>query len=151
MQFEENKEKFIMVPNYKNSFIYFLLKNNEVVYVGQTKKGISRPFAHTNKDYDSIRIMYCKNDELDYFEDKYITKYKPIYNKQVNYKYNYSFTMVKGLIRKNTNLKDFNLIDLKKIIKILDIKISFDYNVFTITFNDYEKIYNFIKGGNYVK
>lgn len=151
MRFEEDDSKFILLPKYLDCFIYFLIKEKEVVYVGQTTQGLIRPFSHKNKEFDEIRIMYCNKNDLDYFEDKYITKYKPIYNKQVNYKYNYSFKMVKGLIRKNTKLSNFNLTDLKKIIHILDIKVSNQYEVLTITFKDYEKIYNYINGGHYVK
>ncbi len=151
MIFEEDCEKFITIPKYLNCFVYFLIKENEVVYVGKTLQGIKRPFEHKDKDFDEVKIMYCKENELDYFEDKYIIKYKPLYNKQVNYKYNYSFSMIKRLIRKNTDLKNFSLIDLKKLIRILNIKISKQYKIDTISCNDYEKILNYIKEGNYVK
>lgn len=146
MKFKElNEEQFISIPKYCNCFVYFLLQDNEVVYVGQTTQGITRPYAHKDKKFDSIKIFYCNKDDLDFYEDMYIVKYKPIYNKQVNYKYNYSFKMVKSLIRKNTKFSDFNIFHLKKYIRILDIKVSNLYSIPTITFSDYEKLYNYIK------
>lgn len=151
MIFNENNSDFIDVPKYKNSFVYFLLDNNEVVYIGKTIQGLARPLSHTDKIFNSIKIMYCAEEDLDYYENIYILKYTPIYNKQVNYKANYSFSMVKDLIRKNTSLKKFNKTDFKKITKSLGINSCVYYNVEIITVEEYEKIYNYIKEGKYEK
>ena len=80
--FEETNAKEI--PLIKGSLIYFLVKNNEVVYVGQTKNGLYRPFSHYNKDFDKVYVKKCRTVDLDVIEDYYILKYKPIYNKQIN-------------------------------------------------------------------
>lgn len=75
---EDNYEKFEDVPLI---FIYFLIKNKEVVYVGQTTQGYSRIQAHTDKNFDSVYFIRCDEYDLDELESKYVIKYKPIYNK----------------------------------------------------------------------
>lgn len=83
MQFDEPNS--IKIEQYKLIFIYFLLDNNEVVYVGQTTQGLSRPFSHhRDKTFNEIRLIYCKADQLDELENKYILKYNPKYNKIIN-------------------------------------------------------------------
>ena len=69
--------------DFKSSFIYFLMQGNKVVYVGQTTKGLARPFTHKNKVYDNIQIIFCDKADLDLLETEYIIKYKPIYNKAI--------------------------------------------------------------------
>lgn len=98
MEFEEN-DIAITIPRYQDVFIYFLIKNNIVVYVGQTKRGVARPFSHKDKEFDSIKLIYCKEEELDILEDKYITKYNPKYNKTVNNATNYSLHRARNKIR----------------------------------------------------
>jgi hypothetical protein len=64
--------------------IYFLLKNEKVVYVGQTEYGLKRILCHpSDKDFDTIRTIKCKSEKLDEMEMKYIAKYQPLYNKQL--------------------------------------------------------------------
>lgn len=61
--------------------IYFLIKKDEIVYVGQTTKGISRVYAHLgDKDFDSYAILGCKEDELNDLEAYYIVEFNPCYN-----------------------------------------------------------------------
>lgn len=63
-------------------FVYFLLFDEEVVYVGQTTAGISRPLAHIkDKNFNKIRLIYCNTEQLGELEQKFILKYEPIYNK----------------------------------------------------------------------
>lgn len=71
-------------------FIYFLLDENEVVYVGKTTRGISRIYAHKNKHFNRIFVLPCYEQDLDKLENKYIVKYKPKYNKIPNRKEVYS-------------------------------------------------------------
>ena len=107
MKFEE--ENCIDVLKYENCFVYFLLKDNEVVYVGQTTVGISRPMAHYDKDFDRIKLMYCEVEELNELENKYIIKYNPKYNKTYNYAMWYSFDRIKSYIRAKTLCKNFTI------------------------------------------
>ena len=60
-----------------NCFIYFLLKQKEVVYVGQTTRGIARPLFHlsSNKVFDEIKIIYCEEKDLNDYECFFIEKY----------------------------------------------------------------------------
>lgn len=131
MLFEE--KEYIEIKNINDVFIYFLIKNNEVVYVGQTQSGLIRPLQHKyNKIFDSVYIINCGKDELDILEDKYIIKYKPIYNKNLNIKINSSLQKIKKNIK--SIYPSFNLNILKKIIKKLDIP--------TINFNNIISIEN---------
>lgn len=126
--------------------IYFLLDNNVVVYVGQTKQGILRPLSHKDKKYDTIKILYCDEKELNRLEDRYITKYRPKYNKTLNCASRYSLMRARNKIRKEINNYEFTMWDLKKIIKKLNIELcSFNFKYY-IKQEDYEKIVDFIKG-----
>lgn len=151
MSFCEDKTKVISIPKYQMTFIYFLLKNGDVVYVGQTTKGIARPFAHKDKDFDEIKIIYCEKEQLDLFEDTYIQKYKPIYNKQNNYAVRWGMLRVRNKIREITGVKNLTIPTLKKIIKPLNITIQKDiYNGNeTISFDEYKEIIKYLERGNY--
>lgn len=83
MKFEE--KDFIDLTNIPTTFIYFLVQNQNVVYVGQTTKGLSRVYEHlSSKQFSNIYVIPCDKSDLDYLEDFYIFKYAPIYNKQPN-------------------------------------------------------------------
>lgn len=139
-EFEE-KNAITIPVNYK-SFIYFLLKNNIVVYVGQTKRGLFRPFSHKDKDYDEMKIILCEEKILNDLEDKFIIKYKPKYNRTVNN--SYSLINVRNRIRRKFNNK-ITVLGVKKIIKFMNIKL-FEYNGnLYINNDDYEKIIKYIE------
>lgn len=57
--------------------IYFLLDNNEIVYVGQSVNVYQRIHQHRDKKFN--RIFVLKTDNLD-LESYYINKLKPKYN-----------------------------------------------------------------------
>lgn len=146
MEFEENNT--IEIVKYENIFIYFLLKDNIVVYVGQTKNGIFRPLSHKDKDYDNIRILYCKEEELDFLEDKYIVKYNPIYNKTYNLSVNYGLqrckTKLNNYFNNEFNGEKIHIPLIKKVINELGIHIySINGNQF-IKVVDYEKILKYL-------
>ena len=64
------------------SFVYFLKKNDEIVYVGSTNNGFSRPLSHVGfKDFNGIEIIECNPSELLEIESYYICNIKPRYNK----------------------------------------------------------------------
>lgn len=135
-----SEENFISVPLYQKSFIYFLIKDNEVVYVGKTTQGISRPFSHKDKDYDSINIIYCEEKDLDELEDMYISKYKPPYNKLLNFNMNYTLARVRDEIRKKYDDKKFSKTKLNKIIKALDIHVFIENGSEYIKKDDYQRV-----------
>lgn len=116
MRFEE-QGNILTFPNIQSPIIYFLTDGEEVVYVGQSKTGLSRPYQHANKRFDKVSVFRCKEDELDYLETKYIQKYKPKYNKTIINSYSYSLKRARKMIREQTFFKDFTVNDLKWIIE----------------------------------
>lgn len=146
MKFEEN-EIAITIPKYQNVFIYFLLKENVVVYVGKTAHGITRPLSHKNKEYDTIKIIYCSKEELDFFEDKYITKYEPKYNKTLNEATNYTLHRARDKIRRIFN-NDITIPELKKLINKSQINLYLFNKKLYIKHWDLEKLINYLKEVN---
>lgn len=64
--------------------IYFLLKNEKVVYIGQTEYGLKRILCHvTDKHFDTIKILKCDKEHLNEIETELIAKYQPNYNKSL--------------------------------------------------------------------
>lgn len=146
MKFEE-EGNYITIPNRNNSLVYFLLHGGEVVYVGKSNIGIARPLMHKDKQFDTIKILFCDNSELDLIEDYYICKYKPKYNKSRNYGVIFSLVRVKKLIR-DYYKPDFNLWELKKILNELNIvpfNDEYTGSVY-ITVDEYHKVEQYIKG-----
>ena len=146
MKFNDDKDA-ITVPKYQNCFVYFLLKGGEVVYVGQTKNGIERPFSHKDKDFDEIKIIYCEETDVDAVEDGFIKKYTPDYNKQRNYFTQWSLLKVRNCIRKATGISNFTIPKLKKILRELGIIAERD--IYTggsyIPSDEYPKIISYIR------
>lgn len=63
--------------------VYFLILNNEIVYVGQSINIISRIMAHNadaNKTFDSVSYIKCEKEKLDAIESYYINKFLPLQN-----------------------------------------------------------------------
>ena len=84
MLFEEEPD--LILDAKKNYLVYFLLKDKEVVYVGQTTQNVIRPFSHKDKIFDSVAVIYQSEDKekLNEIEEFYIKKYSPRYNKTFN-------------------------------------------------------------------
>ena len=69
--------------------IYFLMNDNEVVYVGQSIDIHRRINKHKeSKTFDKIYYLEVDKQNLDEIEKKYILEYQPIYNKTYLNKYN---------------------------------------------------------------
>lgn len=60
--------------------IYFLLKGDVVVYVGQSMNVEKRVTAHRDKDFDSFRVIPCEPSKLLHYEKRLIKYFKPMYN-----------------------------------------------------------------------
>jgi len=82
------KEPFETIPG-----IYFLIKDNNIVYIGQSihiparvrSHAIpGRKSVHLKKEFDSYTYVMCREEELDFYERAYIQKFKPIYNGTYN-------------------------------------------------------------------
>jgi len=64
--------------------IYFLVKQDEVVYVGQSVDFHNRVLAHKKLgviDFDTYSWIECKKADLNNMEAEYILKFKPVLNK----------------------------------------------------------------------
>jgi len=98
MKFEERE--FIDLTDTPMVFVYFLIYKNEVIYVGQTTRGLARVYNHIKtKPFHNIYVIECDPEELDYWEDYYIFKYRPIYNKQPNLRCNFSIEKLKQQLK----------------------------------------------------
>ena len=65
--------------------VYFLLDNEEVVYIGQSVNIFSRILDHQrgNKKFTDFKYIECEKEELNRLEYMYYQKYNPTkYNKQ---------------------------------------------------------------------
>jgi hypothetical protein len=139
VKFEEKNA--ITLPKIKKQFIYFLIKNDEVVYVGQTKKqGLRRPFSHTDKDFEEVKIICYEEEKIDMMEDYYIKKYMPKYNKNLNYSENYSLMRARNKLRIITKNNKLSLTHLKKYIKKYDIETFACDDKAYIDVNNYKKL-----------
>ena len=67
--------------------IYFLLKRKKVVYIGQSTNIVSRIKCHSNKEFDSFRVICCKKSKLHGYEKRWIVRFKPKYNICLNPNY----------------------------------------------------------------
>jgi hypothetical protein len=146
----------------KDVFVYFLLKDKKIVYVGQTTNGFERIKQHLldyKKDFDDYKILKCEESELDELENKYIIKYNPKYNSYVNpisakhtyierklkekIGFNpYSINFIKKIIHKSCFKKEMFKNDEVILKKEADLIIEFlikKYNSFYNEMNDYFK------------
>jgi hypothetical protein len=109
------------VSNLPTKIIYFLYMEGEIVYIGQSMKGLSRVLQHleSSKVFDEYSyVRFDENVDLNSLESNLIVHFKPIYNTAITRE---SVTnsiiwkdMVKGLntngialhyILKNNNIK----------------------------------------------
>lgn len=62
--------------------IYFLLLEKEIVYIGQSTRFPSRLGGHADKNFDNFRFILCAENKLSEYEQRWIKKFNPIYNKK---------------------------------------------------------------------
>lgn len=123
--------------------IYFLLDNGNVVYVGQSKHGLQRPFSHNDKKFTDVAYMNCEEKLLNYTETKYIRKYMPKYNKSMG-NFDYSMYRIRKFIRENTLFKDITVTDIKKIIEKHGLDTYKNGNLVYVNDKDFEFILDFV-------
>jgi excinuclease UvrABC nuclease subunit len=70
-----------MLKGFNGYYVYFLLKNDEPIYIGRTSSLSQRIYCHKSKGYDSIALIPCSEyqDSLN-LELKAIKHFKPMYN-----------------------------------------------------------------------
>jgi hypothetical protein len=63
--------------------VYFLIKGERIVYVGQSVNVLARVGSHAgaDKDFDGWNYVRCLPEELDALERHYIDTYRPILNR----------------------------------------------------------------------
>lgn len=151
MEFKEKNENliFFSMNQLPECFVYFLLDGKEVVYVGQTKSGLSRPLSHKNKVFDRIAILKCNEQELDDLENKFILKYSPRYNKMINRGNCSSFNMIKANLRKRYGLR-FQVKDVINLCDFFGIEPFNAYGTNYINNTDLEKFHYFIFKTNHL-
>jgi excinuclease UvrABC nuclease subunit len=64
--------------------VYFIIKDEEVIYIGQSVLLWERVRAHRHMKYDRYFFIECDEKELNYLESKYITQFCPDANIQFN-------------------------------------------------------------------
>jgi predicted GIY-YIG superfamily endonuclease len=68
----------VLEPPDKISAVYFLVKNDRVIYVGQTKNLLARYWTHeTVKDFDHMLFIRCQPSELLELEDHWTLLLRP--------------------------------------------------------------------------
>lgn len=82
MKFEETGNVLTLDKTSKH-FIYFLLQNGSVIFIGIVQNDFSEIYKHDNENYDAIKVLPCPAELLEAEESRLIEKYKPIYNREV--------------------------------------------------------------------
>lgn len=81
--------------------LYFLILEEEIVYVGKSNNVEGRLYDHRrNKEFDSYSVFECESEKDSLrLEALAIMKYKPRYNSQLNEEFQ-SMTMIKNTLKK---------------------------------------------------
>ena len=74
----------LALPWAKSSGVYFLVQDQEVVYVGQSVNIYSRIAQHPDKKFDKYAFVPCEVELLDKLESLYIHMLKPRLNGDIN-------------------------------------------------------------------
>lgn len=130
----------------KETFVYFLLKNKKIVYVGQTTNGLNRIKQHLldcNKDFDDFKILKCDESELEELESNYIIKYNPIYNKHLN-SFKVKFNYIERKLKQEIGFNPYSIKFLKEIIHFSPVKKELFKNEEIILKSDADKIVEFL-------
>lgn len=75
--------KRVIIPNSSSGFVYKLILNNTVVYVGQTvniKKRIAAHKSDPGMRFDEYEYFECRQCDMSVIESAIISKYSPVMN-----------------------------------------------------------------------
>ena len=73
--------KQVRVTDLARPSVYILYDNEEVVYVGQSINPYQRMAQHLrDKEFTHIRILICRKCRMNFWEQKLIQAYNPMYN-----------------------------------------------------------------------
>ena len=76
-------DRAIEVSENSGYCVYFLIRENRIVYIGQSKefeKRINRHICDSSKSFDSYFVRNCSADEVDSLESFLIMHHQPEYN-----------------------------------------------------------------------
>ena len=82
LKVKRHKLDFDEIENKKIGFVYFLFKDDVIVYVGQSRNHpIARVIQHCkDKVFDEYSYIPVPKKKMTYYEAKYIYEYEPKYN-----------------------------------------------------------------------
>lgn len=162
MRFEETAD--LSICELHKYIVYFLIYKNDVVYVGQSTRGLVRPFSHVDKIFDSVEVLFINGDKklLNQREAFYIKKYNPKYNRTFNSEFYsqeaanelaeidrienfnkmYKTRKEINLILKNANFKPLSIRKFKKLLKYY----KSDKNKILLTPETYKSLLNQLLG-----
>lgn len=73
--------KQVRVTDLARPSVYILYRDEEVVYVGQSINPYQRMAQHLrDKEFTHIRILICRKCRMNFWEQKLIQAYNPMYN-----------------------------------------------------------------------
>lgn len=76
--------KSVEADSAKITGIFFLIRGEEIVYIGNSKLGTGAITKHfDDKEFDRYYFLKCKAEEIQDLSYQYITKFTPIYNKSI--------------------------------------------------------------------
>ena len=81
---------------------------------------------------------------MDDKETEFIKKYKPKYNKKAGNS-DYSYTRIKTIIKSQTNIRNFNVYDVRKLVTKLGLKTHIFNGSIYINAEDFDKMFAFVK------
>ena len=67
-------------PFIKRCGIYFLVKDDEIIYIGQSINIPARLAQHVNKHFDRVFVLECSQSELNTVERIYLNHFRPRLN-----------------------------------------------------------------------
>lgn len=73
-------ENLVLVENRSDPCVYFLVRGDRVVYVGQTIRLTDRLRGHAAKDFDRAYFVRCPKEQLNGLERFWISEIKPELN-----------------------------------------------------------------------
>lgn len=137
------------IPNADNYYLYFLIENDSIVYVGKTNSVEGRLYDHRrSKKFDSYSVFKCENEEDAINKEALsIMEYQPKYNVALNDGFKSINVIKKTLKQLGADDYQHDKRNIKHVISGLGVKTYFfKANTFILD-SDANKVINFILGG----
>lgn len=134
---------FIELDSKELTGIYFLKQKDQLVYIGQTTKGVSRILEHKDKEFDKFYFIKCDKKDLNKIEGINILNYKPKLNRDIFCYKDKTINEISTICYRLTEVRDLRLV--KKIIKNLKCKTFIQNSIIYIDKDDVLSIVNEFK------